>query len=825
MWTISTIHYFFLYPNFLFVSLSISIFLSKLLLYQLSLTLRNSKPQTTHTHTQNQPNEIPAEDHKYIEHKHTFPKSTSTSSTTSTTTESATESIEHLLIAPTLPPAEDEEVSTLVASEVTSTPAAEPLKVLAPPLSEVVTAGEESAIESIGQAAALTASLPISEDIVRVEQSSEASEKNDAHQEAAKLLLAGVQLTSHNDEQHLERNEVVVTSTTTTSPITPVMVTSTEVVTEISSTQERIRGYRRNRPGVMLKRAHIRPLPTVRTTTAATTPRSTTPTRSYLERLAASRLRLSRLSQATRSSAKATTTLPSTTTTPATTTTVSSFQQIRGGAEPGPNKRLTVRDIDRETKVAPSKANWETVHSNLQRFQVQRGNRVYTPATRASVSSSNAATTSSTTSAPRSYIATTSSRATVNVNRGKNRYSNFKTQAPVQRTRGTTTTSTTQRPTSSLSSLNQHISALASNYNGGYSYNQATQISKPIPQSPSHVYATHTASDIAGHASQSQTTSSLTPASAFLSFDKLTRAIVDESVLQNFKSAQSQGSNQAQQNQRQQQQQHQVAKQQHHSVSSSYVKPAAAPGKELSKSGYGLRNKSVLLQLFPVWLYHNDPNKHRSHLCCLRRQELWLLELRASVLLPTPPAASFPAWPLKHQWPATRATPMSPSTISLTTNLVRVLQPAVMFILLPLCSRNNSHIISSKPLCPCSSIKCSNSNGNLYCSSNTSPCNSNISPCHSNASLCSSNWALSRSNTSSRSSRVSTSNISSHNSNSSSNTSSSSNSGRRSTPISNPILRPISLCPTISSSNSCPSSRRWLHPCRYPREILPRDRW
>ncbi|XP_033152281.1 negative elongation factor A isoform X2 [Drosophila mauritiana] len=44
----------------------------------------------------------------------------------------------------------------------------------------------------------------------------------------------------------------------------------------------------------------------------------------------------------------------------------------------------------------------------------------------------------------------------------------------------------------------------------------------------------------------------------------------------NFKSAQSQGSNQAQQHQRQQQQ-HQVAKQQHHSVSSSYVKPAAAP--------------------------------------------------------------------------------------------------------------------------------------------------------------------------------------------------------------------------------------------------------
>ncbi|XP_039227961.1 transcriptional regulator DEF1 isoform X2 [Drosophila yakuba] len=531
------------------------------------------KPKQTASTVRFTPNEIPTEDHKSIEHKHKFPKPTSTSSTTTTATESATESIEQLLIAPTLPPAEDEEVSTSVASEVTSTPAAEPLTFLAPPLSEVVTNGEESAIESIGQAAALTASLPISEDIVRVEQITEDSEKNDVHQEAAKLLLAGVQLTSHNVEKPLEGNDVVVTSTTTTSPITPVMVTSTEVVTEISSTQERIRGYRRNRPGAMLKRAHIRPLPTVRTTTASTTPRSTTPTRSYLERLAASRLRLSRLSQATRSTTKATTSLPSTTTTPATTTTVSSFQQIRGGAEPGPNKRLTVRDIDRETKVAPSKANWESVHSNLQRFQVQRGNRVYTPATRAT--SSNVATTSSTTTTPRSYVAATSTRSTVNVNRGKNRYSNFKTQAPVQRTRGTTTPSTTLRPTSSLSSLNQHISALASNYNAGYSYNQATQISKPIPQSPSHVYATHTASDIAGHAYQTQATSSLNPASAFLSFDKLTRAIVDESVLQNFKSAQSQGSNQPQR--QQQQQQHQVAKQQHHSLSNSYVKPAAAP--------------------------------------------------------------------------------------------------------------------------------------------------------------------------------------------------------------------------------------------------------
>ncbi|XP_017125045.1 RNA polymerase II degradation factor 1 isoform X2 [Drosophila elegans] len=48
----------------------------------------------------------------------------------------------------------------------------------------------------------------------------------------------------------------------------------------------------------------------------------------------------------------------------------------------------------------------------------------------------------------------------------------------------------------------------------------------------------------------------------------------------NFKSAQSQGSHQQQQqqqHQQQRQQQHQAVKQQHHSVSSSYVKPAAAP--------------------------------------------------------------------------------------------------------------------------------------------------------------------------------------------------------------------------------------------------------
>ncbi|KAI8040024.1 hypothetical protein M5D96_007449 [Drosophila gunungcola] len=438
----------------------------------------------------------------------TSPLSTNTSfsktasSSTSTTT---TESVEELLIAPTLPPAEDEEVSTTsVAPEsITSTSAAEPLSFLAPPPpAELLSTGDVPPIESIGQAAALTASLPTSEDINHVEHSTENAEKNDVHHEAAKLLLAGVQLTSHNEDKSLERNDIIVTSTTTSSPITPVMQTSTEVVTEISSTQERIRGYRKNRPGAMLKRAHIRPLPIVRTTTASTTQKTTSTTRSYLERLAASRLRLSRLSQATRSTTKTTTTTvaPSSTTTPpttTTTTTISPFQQIRGAAEPGPNKKLTVRDIERETKIAPSKASWETVHSNLQRFQVQRGNRVYTPATRASVSSgiTSSGSGSSSITTPRTYVVATSARSTVSLSRGKSRYSNFKTQAPVQRTRAPTTPrSTTVRPTSSLSSLNQHISALASNYNAISSLTvpprpqQAAQVSE-LPPPPGIVIA------------------------------------------------------------------------------------------------------------------------------------------------------------------------------------------------------------------------------------------------------------------------------------------------------------------------------------------------
>ncbi|XP_002138424.2 uncharacterized protein YMR317W isoform X1 [Drosophila pseudoobscura] len=502
-----------------------------------------NKPKQTPGTVRFTPNEIPTEDLKSTEHKHKFAKIAST-------TPSTTEESPALLIAPTLPTAEEaEEVeqaeTTTLAAETASSTVAVPPFLLEPPILTPALA-----IESLGQAAALTASLPLSDDLVQVEESPEAAEKSSVHQEATKLLLAGVQLTSHDEETQvlntIELAESSPSTTSTSTSTTPVMITSTETVTEISSTQERIRGYRRyaqNRGNSTLRRANVRPLPVVRSTTSTTTQRTTNmPTRSYLERLAASRLRLSRLSLATRSTTKAPTT-QTPATTEATTTTASSLSYVRGGAEQGPSKKLSARHIDRETKVETGKASWESVHSNLQRFQVQRGNRIYTPATRASSSISSSTTSTSATSTTSSYPRPT---AAASVNRGKNRYSNFKTQAPVTRTRAPTTARvyTTPRTTSSpaLSTLTQQISAIAS----GYGYSQAPLNPPQTQKHTPHVYATQTVSDIAPPSSQS-ITSSLSPSSGFLSFDKLTRAIVDESVLQNFKSVQAKGSAQFQQ--------------------------------------------------------------------------------------------------------------------------------------------------------------------------------------------------------------------------------------------------------------------------------------
>lgn len=554
-----------------------------------------------------------------------------------------------MLIAPTLPPAYEEEKQPATTKTTATTTTTEsstiasslvPSQALLAPatpaaLPHVDYSSEEPVIESIGQAAALSASHALldtnnqhGEEDASVDAST--AEKNDVHLQAAKLLIAGVKQTSHDEATVLRTNRVTLgrppvssssstsststTATTTTVRTTPAMLTSTETVTEISSTQERIRGYRRfaqKRVGgnaATLRRQAQLPRGTKPTTssssrgTTTTTQRSTTATRSYQERLAASRLRLSRLSLATKPTTTSTaTTTASSSTTAATSrattnsstrTTASPLSPVRAGAEQAPNRKLSVRNIDRET--GQQRASWDSVQSSLQRFQVQRGNRVYTPATRASSSNSKSTTpSSSSTTTSRPAISSTQSPQ-----RGRNRHVvSYRTQAPQQqqRTRGTTTprstTTTTQRTTAAaaLSTLTQQISAIAS----GYSYT-------PAPPNPLNTYTSAASAQTlqqqqltqqqlpssslsSQQQPQLQSTSSLSPSSAFLPFDKLTRAIVDESILQNFKSTNAQRGSTTSNSQQQRQQQQRVAKPATASSSNNYNYPKpTAPGKHSS---------------------------------------------------------------------------------------------------------------------------------------------------------------------------------------------------------------------------------------------------
>ncbi|XP_030384849.1 uncharacterized protein YMR317W [Scaptodrosophila lebanonensis] len=572
-----------------------------------------NRPKQTESTVRFTPNEIPIDTHKDSGHKLKLGED---KSSTTSTTEAAPHDDEYvgeyLLIAPTLSPADEAEA---VAFQITTTPTPEPdltdatpeisttiatnsvvavpLGLLEPPiLPSTDDINEFPAIESIGQAAALTAAIPeegvIGSQAKGVELNDQ-SEKVDVNQQAEKLLLAGVKLTSHDGETNNLSADATTIPVVAAISSTPAMSTSTETVTEISSTQERIRGYRRNsqkqRAGeaATLKRQHhsqlyerrtnLRPL--VRSTTPrSTTPRTTTttttsvgttlkPTRSYLERLAASRLRLSRLSAATRHTTSSTSTTTSTSTpsstSTTTTTTPSPLAHVRGGADSGPNKKLTVRNIEKDTssvnllQSSDSKATWESVHSNLQRFQVQRGNRVYTPATRSTPASNTTPTTIQ--HASRSTTEATPVRSSAN--RGRNRYNSYKTQ--VQRTRGTTTPRTTSRTTAAtttttpvtpqrttptaLSTLAQQISALASNYNHGYSYT-ATSVTQAPRRQPNAAQINNSNNihiNDNTHNTPAQTfaapivSGTQDSSSAFLPFDKLTRAIVDDSNLQNFK--------------------------------------------------------------------------------------------------------------------------------------------------------------------------------------------------------------------------------------------------------------------------------------------------
>lgn len=557
-----------------------------------------------------------------------------------------------------MPPAFDVEETTTSAtttttesSTSTATSSVKPLEAIAAATVAAVPhvdySSEEPVIESIGQAAALSASHALIENSYPEEDASpdaSTADKTDVHQQAEKLLIAGVKQTSHDEEAALRTNRLTLgrptvrSSSTATLRTTPAMLTSTETVTEISSTQERIRGYRRfaqKRIGgsAATLRRHVQlPRGTKPTSssssnksTTTTTPRSTTPTRSYQERLAASRLRLSRLSVSTKptpaaatSTTAAATSRPTTATTASsstTRTTASALSPVRAGAELGPNRRLSVRNIDRET--GQHRASWDSVQSNLQRFQVQRGNRVYTPATRASSRTTTASSTTSTTRRP-------SHSSTQSPQRGRNRHVvNYRTQAPQQqRTRGTTTprstTTTTHRTTAAaLSTLSQQISAIASgytytpastnslntlNYNSPTSATAQTLQQQQLTQQQLSSSSSSSTQQQPLPQQQQLSISSLSPSSAFLPFDKLTRAIVDESILQNFKSSHAhrgsassisqpqQQQHRPQQHRQQQQQQRQQQQQQsqraakpatvHVAASSNYNYPKpTAPGK------------------------------------------------------------------------------------------------------------------------------------------------------------------------------------------------------------------------------------------------------
>ncbi|KAH8397048.1 hypothetical protein KR215_008059 [Drosophila sulfurigaster] len=644
-----------------------------------------NRPKQTPGTVRFTPNEIPIDAHKDTEHKLKFNNEKTTSSTTSTTTEAVPIEEEALLIAPELPPAFELPPSLEVSPPFEDSPAFEvPLafefdststtSTTVEPLGQLSYSSEEPVIESIGQAAALTAGHNFYEQVQQeiAPLDPQTAEKTDVHLQAEKLLLAGVKLTSHDEETALHTNRLTAgrpattatttsTTTRTTTRPTPTMMTSTETVTEISSTQERIRGYRRfAQKRVGNSNSILRRTTTPATsssnnnhkskTTTTTTPRSTTPTRSYLERLAASRLRLSRLSLASKSTTPSSTSTATTAVTTSSTTqrtTASPLSAVRAGADLGPNKKVSVRHLDRET--AQPKANWNTVQSNLQHFQVSRGNRVYTPATRAS--SSSTTTTSSSHHSTTSSSNHISSRPTIaaTAQRGRNRHVTYRTQAPQQqRTRGTTTTTTprsttttTQRTTASaaLSTLSQQISAIAS----GYSYTAPnTHFNTPTTTQTQTQSQSHQQQQPQTQQSQQtlpqqlqtvQSTSSLSPSSAFLPFDKLTRAIVDESILQNFKSSQPQrgsATSSIQEQQQQRQQQQQLRQQQRNkpattSVASNsnsnnynYAKPAAAAAPAIA---------SLTIPQRPVSLQQQQQQQHQQ-----QQQQL------PQVLSPTQPS-------------------------------------------------------------------------------------------------------------------------------------------------------------------------------------------
>ncbi|XP_020712744.1 mucin-5AC [Ceratitis capitata] len=477
-------------------------------------------------------------------------------------------------------------------------------------------------------------------------------EKLTVEDQAAKLLLAGVKLTKHDnhiddanalrsrgsysarldptigeagallihvDDETIATNSDIVdpddvssTSSSTTTTTTAQPETSTSIVASLSeggSFQERIRNYRRL---ASQQRATVKPLAHLqhnqlnsgrksKTTTTKPPSSSTTATttRSYLKRVAASRLRLSRLSAA--NNRVANTTISTTTDSATVEYSNSNNNDIESSQT---SRKIAVRNIDKElgnvdggkrydgrgnsfdsdsahkrtTTSAPAAEDesssstvrsWDTVRNNLRRFQVSRK-----PST---------VSTTTTTSRPARSETISTRRGAL---RSRNRFANFKTQAsaaatttstpittyaPTTTRTSTTTTAATATTTQStepsttpyLLSPTPNLDHLLKSITSSVSYSTSSSTNTQAPLSLPESYQTFPLTSSSSSSSSSSASASANapavdftfsspPSNApsatytqddtptFLEFNKLTRAIVDNSVLQNFRSQQQQ---------------------------------------------------------------------------------------------------------------------------------------------------------------------------------------------------------------------------------------------------------------------------------------------
>lgn len=392
----------------------------------------------------------------------------------------------------------------------------------------------------------------------------------DANNHAASLLLAGVKQSSlennvtyntvlnnsiqNNEENYVSNsiNEQDLSTTTTTeslpeSSTTTEMSTSTETITEINSVQERIRAYRRfsslqratAKPVIYAKRANVKAI--TRTTTSTTaSPVSTT--KSYLKRVAASRLRLAKLNAAHKKETNEN--YVESETSKKYIRNLEKETGIKTDLSNGPNPLSTAASNNEQSQAV---ATWESVRNNLQRYMQRKrsGQTDYGYQT---------ATRPSTTATP----TTISSRRYNIVSR--NRFSNFKTQVNSRRQTSSTST-TTEIPISTAAPVTSRPPAISVTHSTSEQISTSfktpdlshllNSITKGVQLQSSNTNTIPTNTFAAGlhkntntftkSTSSSSTSSSPSPnleTDNFISFDKLTRAIVDESILQNFRSNQ-----------------------------------------------------------------------------------------------------------------------------------------------------------------------------------------------------------------------------------------------------------------------------------------------